>query len=228
VTEIELACAMDTAGRRAGHQGLIRFRRFNQDVFMGHVMAGENAALPSAADAPSGGLGVSPALGNGAAHRPVRPGEPILVDYNGCYNGYNSDQTRTAVLGTLPPEMTHAYAACCEILEAAAGWLRPGVPAGDVYARCAALAGRLGFAESFMGCGPTQVPYVGHGVGIEIDELPVLALGVRTALEAGMTIAVEPKIVFPGRGMVGVEDVFLIGEGATTRINVTPRDLLML
>lgn len=228
MTEIEASTEMDAAGRRAGHQGLIRFRRFNQEVFIGHFLAGEAAALPAFTDAPTGGVGVGPALGNGAGHRPIRPGEPILFDYNGCYNGYHSDQTRTLVLGALPDDMARGFAACREILEAAQGWLRPGADAGEVCARCVELAGRLGYAETFMGHGGTQVPYVGHGVGVEIDETPVLARGVRTPLETGMTIAVEPKIVFPGRGTVGVEDVFLVEEGAATPINVSPRDLIAL
>ncbi len=97
-------------------------------------------------------------MGNGVSRRPIRPNEPILFDYNGCYNGYNSDQTRTLVLGALPEEMERAYAASREILEAAQGWLRPGVGAGEVYARCPALAARLGDAEAFMGQGAAQVP----------------------------------------------------------------------
>ena len=205
---------------------MIRFRRFNAEVFLGHLLAGESAALPAFLDAPTGGAGLGPALGNGAGRRPVRAGEPILCDLNGCFNGYNSDQTRTVVLGALPEEMARAFAACRDILEAAQGWLRPGVAAGEVYARCAALAERLGFGETFMGHGATRAAYVGHGVGVEMDELPVLAPGVPTPLEAGMTIAVEPKIVFPGRGMVGVEDTFLVGEGEAAPINLTPRDLI--
>jgi Xaa-Pro aminopeptidase len=207
---------------------LIRFRRFNQEVFIGHFLAGENAARPAFTDAPTGGLGVGPALGNGVSRRPIRANEPILFDYNGCYNGYHSDQTRTLVLGTLPEEMVRAYAACREILEAAQAWLRPGADPGEVYARCVALAGRLGYAEAFMGQGAAQVPYVGHGIGVEMDEVPVLARNGGAPLGAGMTIAVEPKIVFPGRGMVGVEDVFLVGEGEATPINVTARDLIAL
>ncbi len=227
-TELELAAEVEAEGRRAGHQGFIRFRRFNAEVFVGHLLAGENATRPAFLDAPTGGSGLGPALGNGAGTRPVRANEPILCDLNGCFNGYHSDQTRTLVLGALPEEMVRAFAACREILEAAQGWLRPGVRAGEVYDRCVALAERLSFAETFMGHEASRVPYVGHGVGVEMDELPVLAAGNRMPLEAGMTIAVKPKIVFPARGMVGIEDLFLVGEGDTTPINITPRDLFVL
>jgi Xaa-Pro dipeptidase len=230
MTELELALEMEGAGRRAGHQGLIRFRRFNAEVFIGHLLAGPSATVPAFLDAPTGGWGPGPALGNGAGARPIRAHEPILCDLNGCFNGYHSDQTRTLAIGGLPPEMVRAFAACRAILDAAQGWLRPGVPASEVYASCVALADRLGFAETFMGHGATKVSYVGHGVGVEIDELPVLAPGVPTPLEPGMVIAVEPKIVFPGRGMVGVEDQFVVGEGSgeAAPINVTPRDLIVL
>ncbi len=230
MTELELALEMEAEGRRAGHQGLIRFRRFNAEVFVGHLLAGPSATVPAFLDAPTGGWGPGPALPNGAGARPVRTHEPILCDLNGCFNGYHSDQTRTLAIGGLPPEMVQAFAACCTILEAAQEWLSPGVPASEIYARCVDLADRLGFAETFMGQGATRVAYAGHGVGVEIDELPVLAQGVPTPLEPGMVIAVEPKIVFPGRGMVGVEDQFVVGErdGETTPINVTPRDLIVL
>ncbi|HEY7676220.1 MAG TPA: Xaa-Pro peptidase family protein [Candidatus Methylomirabilis sp.] len=228
MTELDLAIEMEAEGRRAGHQGLVRFRRFNQEVFFGHFLTGENAARPAFTDAPTGGLGMGPALGNGVSRRRIRAHEPVLFDYNGCYNGYHSDQTRTLALGTLPEEMVRAHAGCREILEAAQAWLRPGADPGDVYARCVALAARLGYAEVFMGYGAGQVPYVGHGVGVEMDELPVLARNGGAPLEAGMAIAVEPKIVFPGRGMVGVEDVLLVGEGEATPLNVTPRDLIVI
>jgi len=228
MTELDLAIEMEAEGRRAGHQGLVRFRRFNQDVFIGHFLAGENAARPAFIDAPTGGLGLGPALGNGVSRRPIGADEPILFDYNACFNGYHSDQTRTLVLGTLPDEMVRAYAACREILEAAQAWLRPGADPGELYARCVALAGRRGYAGVFMGHGAAQVPYVGHGVGVEMDEVPVLAPNGGGPLEAGMTIAVEPKIVFPERGMVGVEDVFVVGEREAMPINVTPRDLIAL
>ncbi len=228
MTELEVAIEMEAEGRRAGHQGLVRFRRFNQEVFIGHFLAGENAALPAFTDAPTGGRGVGPALGNGVSCRPILANEPILFDYNGCYNGYHSDQTRTLVLGALPEAMARAFAACREILEAVQEWLRPGISAGEVHARGLAMADRLGYAKVFMGHGAAQVPYVGHGVGVEMDELPILARGSRSPIEAGMTLAVEPKIVFPGEGMVGIEDVFLVGEAEATPLNVTPRELIAL
>jgi len=228
LTELDLVVELEAAARLAGHQGLIRFRRFNQDVFMGHLLVGEAASVPSFIDAPAGGIGVGPALGNGASRRPVGAREPVLLDFNGCYNGYNSDQTRTLAVGGLPEDMVRAYAACRQILAEAGRLLRPGVTAGWVYDRCVAIARDLGYAETFMGHGAARAPYVGHGVGVEIDEVPPLASGVEMLLEAGMTLALEPKIVFPGRGVVGVEDTFLVEEGGPVPLTVSPRELTIV
>ncbi len=229
MTELEVAAEIEAEARRYGHQGLVRMRRFNQECHYGHLMSGEGASAPIFMDSPNGGNGLSPAFGSGGASlRRINPNEPILLDYVGVVDGYHSDQTRLFALGGLPDDLVKGYEACLAIRQEVLAHLRPGMKSGEVYAHAAGLAERLGYGEGFMNAGAAQVSFVGHGVGIELDELPLLADGARQTIEVGMTIAVEPKIVFPGRGMVGVEDTILVTPSGPECLTVTPRDLVIL
>lgn len=228
MTELALAAEVEAEARRHGHQGVIRTRRVNLDGFYGHLLSGESGSVPSFLDAPTGGTGLSPAFGNGPGMRRIQPHEPVMLDYVGAVDGYHSDQARIFSLGPLPEDLMKAYRACLAILEEVTASLRPGARAGDLYARAADLAGRMGYADVFMNRGPAQVRFVGHGVGVELDEIPSLAAGSDITIEAGMTLAVEPKIVFPGRGIVGVEDTILVTAGDPEYLTFTPRDLVIL
>jgi len=228
MTELELAAEIEAEARRHGHQGFIRARRFNLECFFGHLLSGENGAVPSWMDSPTGGTGLSPAFSTGLGTRRIQRGEPVMLDYAGAVDGYYSDQARVFSLGPLPEDMVKAHAACISILEEVLGCLRPGIHAGEVFARAQSAAGRLGYADRFMNAGPAQVAFVGHGVGVELDEIPYLAAGSDLRIEAGMVLAVEPKIVFPGRGIVGVEDTVLVTTGEPEFLTITPRELVTL
>ncbi|MFB3817293.1 MAG: M24 family metallopeptidase [Candidatus Methylomirabilales bacterium] len=225
VSDMELAAEVEAEARRRGHQGPIRMRRFNAECFYGHLLVGEDGAVPSWIESPSGGPGLSPAFNNGPSGRRVRAHEPVLLDYAAALDGYHSDQTRTFSVGALPAEAARAYDACRTIWETLRERLRPGETAAAVYEAARAQADRLGYADRFMNAGPAQVPFVGHGVGVELDELPVLGRGSDLRLEPGMTLAIEPKIVCPGLGMVGLEDTLLVTEGGPEVLTVTPRDI---
>lgn len=228
MTELELAAEVEAEARRHGHQGIIRTRRFNLHCFYGHLLSGESGAVPSFLDAPTGGTGTSPAFGNGPGMRRIQLHEPIMLDYAGALDGYHSDQARLFSLGALPEDLVAGYRACLDILEEVIAALRPGAVANDVFARAVALAGRLGYADRFMNAGPAQVRFVGHGVGVELDEIPYLGEGSNPTIKAGMTLAVEPKIVFPGRGIVGIEDTILVTTGDPEYLTFTPRELVIL
>lgn len=228
MTELELAAEVEAEARRHGHQGIIRTRRFNLDCFYGHLLSGESGAVSSFLDAPTGGTGLSAAFGNGPSTRRIQPHEPVMLDYVGALDGYHSDQTRMFSLGALPEDLVEGYQACLEIFEEVMVALRPNLKASDVFARAAVLAERLGYADRFMNTGASQVSFVGHGVGVELDEIPYLAAGSNLTIEVGMTLAVEPKIVFPGRGVVGVEDTILVTTGDPECLTFTPRDLTIL
>lgn len=227
VAEIELAAELEYVARKAGHQGVTRFRRFNQEVFFGHLLAGQSGAVPSFLESASGGWGPNPAIGAGSSWKKIQAGEPILLDYVGTFEGYLADQARTYSIGPLPQELVEAYEATLMIREEIMRHLKPGVRSEQVYEAAVALAKKLGYGDSFMNYGKARVAYVGHGVGLELDEYPFLARGFEMPLETGMTVAVEPKVAL-GHGMVGVEDTFLITEADPEPLTFTDRRLCII
>ncbi len=228
MTEIELAATLEFEERRLGHQGVVRMRAFNAELFYGHVFSGPDSAAPSGFDAPLGGRGLSPAVGQGAGTRRIGEREPIVVDFVTAIDGYLMDQTRTFCIGGLSEDLTRAYDDMIRVQDRMIEVARPGVAWGTVYDECLATARSLGHAEHFMGAPGSQVSFIGHGVGIEVDEPPFLARGFTDAtLEAGMTYAFEPKVVFPGIGAIGVEDTFLVTGQGVERLTLGPRDLVV-
>lgn len=212
MTEVELAGLVEAEARRRGHQGIVRMRMWGGEMFYGHLMAGPPAAEPSYLASPTGGAGLSPAVAQGAGFAHLRPEEPILLDYVFAWNGYIADHTRIFAIGGLPGDLVEAHGAMLAVQEAVKKAGRPGVPAGDLYALAVDTAGKLGYGEWFMGTAERRIRFVGHGVGLELDEYPFLAEGQRMPLEAGMVVALEPKLVIPGRGVVGIENTHLVTE----------------
>lgn len=226
MTELELAAAFEAGLRRAGNQGMTRARAYNAELYGGLAMAGDSAAAPGFFDGPMVGRGLGPAYPLGASERPIRPDEPIIVDYTIAFGGYVVDMTRTAVCGALSPELLRAFEVSLRIQAEVAAMLRPGVPCVAPWERAVAIASEAGLADRFMGPPGDQARFVGHGVGLELDELPVLAAGAQGTLAAGNVIAVEPKFVFPAVGAVGIENTFLVTEAGGERLTVLPDDII--
>jgi Xaa-Pro dipeptidase len=103
------------------------------------------------------------------------------------------------------------------------------VPWGVVYDECLALATSLGYADNFMGGKGAQVSFIGHGLGIEMDEYPFIARGFNDMLlEEGMVFAFEPKAVFPGEGAVGIENTFFLSGSGVRQFTDSPEELVQL
>ncbi len=152
-------------------------------------------------------------------------GEPVVFDYTAGLDGYICDQTRTLVIGVLPDRLRRAHDAAVEILRDVQAAIRPGATPQDLYRLALDRARRLGYAEWFMGSGPLRARYVGHGVGLELDEWPVLADGFTDPLEPGQVFCVEPKMVFPGEGAVGIEDEFVVTPDGADRLTLPEQRL---
>jgi len=212
MSEVELAAALEAFARSRGHQGAVRIRGFNQELFFGHVMAGASASMPSFFDGPTGGSGLNPSYPQGAGLNLIKRNEPVLIDYVAVVNGYMVDQTRVFVIGNLPPMLNEAIDTALRIRQSMITLGKPGVLGSDLFQIAVDLANEAGLGGHFMGC-DEQVSFIGHGVGLELDELPVIARNVDQPLEAGMVFALEPKFVFPGLGVVGIEDTFLVAAG---------------
>jgi Xaa-Pro dipeptidase len=127
-------------------------------------------------------------------------------------NGYLADQTRVLCIGRLPDHLARAYEDMRDVQALMTKIAVPGAAWGEVYERCRALAVERGHAARFMGLEGAQLGFIGHGLGIEIDEPPFIARGFKDVLETGMVFAFEPKVVFADEGAVGIENTFLLGQ----------------
>jgi Xaa-Pro aminopeptidase len=210
VSEAEVQLEVERALRRAGHQGQLRFRGFNQEMHYGQVLGGPSGAVPGYSDSPLCGPGPNPAIGKGAGTHVLAPGDTVIADLVGGHEGWLSDQTRTFSVGEPPAEMAAAYEVAVAILRAVEGRLGPGVAPSALHALSEEMAGDAGLGEHYMGAGAERVRFLGHGVGMEIDELPILAPGFDEPLVEGNVVAIEPKFVFPGRGAVGIENMYAV------------------
>ncbi len=225
-TDLEIAADLDCYARKQGHQGVARFRRFNAELVNPHVLSGPDGAVPSYLDAPLGGLGINPAVAQGPGYKPVVTGEPVIVDMIIAFDGYLVDQTRTFSVGPVPDNLKQAYGDMLALQQHLYDIARPGVAWGDIYEQCHTLAVKMGYADHFMGAKGAQVSFIGHGIGIEIDEYPFIARGFdQDYLEEGMTFAFEPKAVFPGLGTVGVENTWRVAADGIKRLTYSDEDL---
>ncbi|MBG9791929.1 peptidase M24 [Paenibacillus dendritiformis] len=220
--ELQLIAHIEHVFRMQGHVGFIRMRGYNQEIITGMVASGEAGAEPTYFDGPAGGRGLTPASPQGSSRKVIAENEPILVDIGCCIDGYVIDQTRTLVIGGLDEELERAYESSEAILRAAEASLKPGAVCETLYAGALKLAEQHGLAGHFMGFGSDQVSFLGHGIGMEMDEWPVLARGFTMPLEPGMVIAIEPKFTFPGRGVVGIENTYLITDDGFEKLTTPP------
>ena len=212
MTELELAGKVEAEARKRGHQGTVRMRYWGAEVFYGHLMAGASAAMPSFPRSPTGGSGASPAVAQGPGFRPIQRHEPVLVDYVFALNGYYSDHTRIFSLGEPADEMMAAHSAMLDVQALLKKEAKPGVKSGDIYELAIERTRTLGYDKYFMGVGDDRIRFVGHGIGVELDEYPFLASGQTLELQENMILAVEPKLIFPGQGVVGIENTHRVTE----------------
>ncbi len=209
LTEVELAGLLELHARTLGHQGTVRMRGFNQELHYGHIMAGENAAVISFYDGPTGGSGLNPSFPQGAGAAVIKRNEPILIDFVSVLGGYMVDQTRIFCLGEPAMHLQEAYNSAVLIRDALAKMGKPGMTGSTLYEKAEEMAREAGLANHFMGY-TEKVSFIGHGIGLELDELPIIARNFDQPLEEGMVFALEPKFIFPGEGTVGIEDNFVV------------------
>jgi Xaa-Pro dipeptidase len=210
MTEIEFGGLLEAVGKRYGHEGLLRVKSLNYEAYTWHVLSGVMGGIVSQSDSPMGGLGLSPAFPVGASLKKMRAHEPILVDFGTCFQGYQADETRMFSIGKMGQKFVDAYKACREIHDAVLKETRPGADCEVIFMKSLQLAEKLGYKDSYLGPPGLQTRFVAHGIGLELNELPFLARGHSYPLEEGMTFAVEPKIVFPGEGSVGLENTIVV------------------
>ncbi|WP_138755180.1 M24 family metallopeptidase [Paenibacillus sinopodophylli] len=228
ISELEWMARIEYELRIRGHIGLMRMRGFNQEITTGMVISGPAAAVPSYFDGPAGGMGLGAASPQSVSRSIIKRNEPILIDVGCCVDGYVIDQTRTAVIGKLPEILQHAYEVSELLMASTEKRMLPGTPCSSLYEAALAECASANLSDHFMGYGTDQAKFLGHGIGLEIDEWPVLAKGFGMPLEPGMVLAVEPKFTFPGLGVVGVENSYLITEQGPRTLTGFKEGLIIL
>lgn len=228
MTEIELEGLLEAKARILGHETMPRTRAFGFEFHFGGVVAGPQGAVPSYFDGPVAGLGASFAHPFGPSHTPIKRGDVIMMDLAIAKLGYQVDTTRILVMGKLSTKMEEAYKITLEIEENTRKALIPGRKAGEVYAEILDWVEKeTPYAKYFMGFQDSRVRFIGHGIGLELDELPTISKGAQEILAPGMTLAIEPKFVFPGEGAIGVEDTLVIdGEKGARYLTKAPRSII--
>jgi Xaa-Pro aminopeptidase len=229
ITELALSAALEHAFRLNGHDALIRCRREGVEMSgCGVCATGVHSLAGTKFDGICGGTGLSPAVPYGAADAPIPQGAPILLDFAFVLAGYHLDQTRMACWGTPAEPVRAAYAAMLEVQAAIFAAMRPGAVWETIYQEAVAQAAALGYAEVFMGAGRERVKFVGHGVGLELDEPPFLAPQMPYPLAEGMALAIEPKVALPGVGVVGIEDTVVVRAAGVERLTPCSQEWIVV
>ena len=227
-TEIELAGELEAYARSLGHQGIVRMRLWGSEMFYGHLLSGADAATPSYLASPTGGSGASTCISQGAGFKEIAADEPVLVDYVFALHGYLSDHTRIFCIGSLPDDLLRAQDAMLEIQEMVKRQACPGVASGDIYDLMVNAAQDKGYGDWFMGVGERRIRFTGHGIGLELDEFPFIAQAQKLKLEANMVIALEPKVIIPGAGVVGIENTHVVTESGLKPLTMSPDSITFL
>ncbi len=227
MTEHEFAAAIEYNARMNGNLGIFRIFGQSMEAFMGSILSGDNAGTPSPYDFALGGAGMHVSLPLGHTGEEFQQETTVMVDIQGNYTGYISDLTRTYSIGKLPQKIYDAHRVSIEIQQVLADMGKPGAVCEELYHESLKIAGKYGLGDCFMGT-RQQAKFVGHGVGLVINELPVLCDRNKELLEENMTIALEPKFVFPGIGAVGTENTFIVRKNGMEKITTAPEELLNL
>jgi len=225
--EVDLAAEFEYRLRKAGSEGYVRMRAYNQELFMGLAVSAGGASY-GFFDGAVTGQGLSNAAPHGASRLPIRENEPILVDYTAVFNGYITDMTRIFVIGQLDPELQYAFDVSLEIQAYLQSALKPGAVCEELFQAALEIANKAGLGQNFMGMPGEQARFVGHGVGLELDEFPVIAQGFKVPLQEGHVIAIEPKFVIPGKGVIGIENTFAVSPEGGEKITAMPDDITFL
>ena len=227
MTDIELQIEIEKRMRVYGSLGYFRAFGSNMDIFMGSLLAGENAGEPSPFDFALGGAGMHASGPLGANGTLLREGTTVMADMSGNYTAYQTDMTRVFSIGKLPDRAYRVHRVALEIQARMERTAKPGVPCAELYRDALAMAGQEGLEDCFMGT-RFQAKFVGHGVGLEINELPVLTTRSKDILQPGMTFAFEPKFVLAGIGAVGIENTFLVTDSGVEKMTLLDENITEL
>lgn len=225
MTDLELQVEIERVSRLEGCLGQFRISGNSMELYMANILTGENADTPTPYDFAMGGAGLDPSIPVGANGSIIRQGTAVMADVNGNYTGYMTDMTRTFSLGGLPEKAMKAHQLSIDICRELTSMARPGTEAATMFHRAEEMAREAGMYEYFMGH-RQKAGFVGHGLGIEINELPVIAPRSRDILEEGNVFALEPKFVIPEVGAVGIENTYAVTADGVKCLTLAPEQII--
>lgn len=229
MSELDFTAELYQQMLKNGFHGVSRFFRYQTEMIAGQVGFGENSLYPTNFDGPGGMKGMSAAVPIiGSRDRYLKKGDLVFVDIGFGIEGYHSDRTQVYMFGDTPPaEVVKAHRKCIEVQRRTAGLLQPGNIPSRIYETVMSELDE-DFLENFMGFGNRKVKFLGHGIGLHIDELPAIAMGFDQPLKENMVIAVEPKKGIAGVGMVGVEDTYIVTPDGGKLITGGEKDIIVV
>lgn len=227
MTDIEFQIELERIMRLSGSIGIFRSYGDNMDIFMGSILAGDNAQSASPYDFALGGKGTSPLLPLGASGTPLTPGITLMVDMAGNYRPYMDDMTRTFAIEYAPDIAYKTHQISIDIHNHIIATAKAGTSCADIYNIALEIVKDNNVEDYFMGTSQ-QAKFIGHGVGLEINEPPVFTPRSKEVLLPGMTIALEPKFVLPGIGATGIENTYIVHEDGLEKITLCEENLKTL
>ena len=227
MTDLQLQVEIERESRLKGCLGMFRISGTSMETFMGSLIAGDNADAPSPYDFAMGGAGLDPSLPVGANDSTILPGNTVMVDLNGNFTGYMTDMSRVYSLGEISELARKAHQCSIDIHRMIAKAAVPGTPAKALYEMALELVKERGLENYYMGH-RQQAGFIGHGVGIEINELPVIAPRSRDIIERNNVIALEPKFVIPHTGPVGIENTYRVTDTGLECLTNSPEEIISL
>jgi len=227
MSELEFAALCGYEMIKYGHQGLLQHNMFQPNASSGEIAFGENSVYPTAFDGPGGSKGMYPAQARmGNPDRILKPGDLVFVDWSFAMYGYHTDKTQIFMFkGKVCDELMAAQRECIKIEKLAADMMKTGELPSNIYN---SALGSLsdGYKDNFMGANGENVKFLGHGIGLCLDEQPVISAKNNIPLEENMTIAVEPKISFKGIGVAGVEETYIVTKNGGVSITGEPCEII--
>lgn len=227
MTDIELQVEIERLMRLHGSLGIFRSYGENMDIYMGSLLAGENAETPSPFDFALGGAGVNPILPLGASGQKILNGQTIMVDMAGNYSPWMTDMTRVFSVGKTLDIAYDAHQVSIEIHNRVMDMAKPGVGCADLYNLSMEIVKAHKLEAYFMGT-KQQAKFVGHGLGLEINEPPVLTPRSKEVLEPNVVFALEPKFVIPEVGAVGIENTYVITQEGIEKLTILEENIIEL
>lgn len=227
ISEMELSGEIEIFARKFGHSGTMLGRNYRAVMYPFHILSGTSGGLAGAVDTPCSGTGTSALHPSGAGPRKIKENDPVLIDFGTILNGYHMDETRMFAIGSMETKALDASKAAIEILQTLVAMMKPGMVINEVFHASIATAVKLGYEKQFLGLPGIKSNFIGHGLGLELVEAPVISKGNRDTLKPGMVLALEPKFIFKNQFAAGVESVVHITTRGAEYLTTIPHDIFI-